>query len=305
MKLINRIVTISFVAMMFFFLGNTQYVHADSITPAIFEKSLTTNSTTTGSLTFKNDSDQTVTISPEVSAYDPKTLTLISSDSTIFITMDKETYNVKTGQTLTLSYQIQPPQNLSAGTYFNIIVLKKNDDATYLNQKNSLGVNQSLSQLVAINIFEAKDATNLQLGINFAQISMTIEDPGIPFLKPMKIKYTYQNTTNYVLTPTGDIQTFDNKSSYAPSYIKINQTGEKLYPGDTKEETITIDKWHISDILFGRKIVGRFYNGIDENSQVKTLSQNTYYIYLGIILIVIFLAIILIKSIQKDKKKSS
>jgi hypothetical protein len=120
----------------------------------------------------------------------------------------------------------------------------------------------------------------------------------------MSIKYTYQNTTNYVLQPQGEIQVFDGKSSYAPEYRQINVNGKKLYPGDSIEETVNIDKWHISDILFGRKVVGRFYNGIDQNSIVKDQTQNTNYTYLFIIACVLVMVIILIKSIQADKKKN-
>lgn len=277
-------------------------VKADTITPAISTQSIVSGNTVKGNLTFKNESDQTVTISPEVSNYNPKTLEILTDDSSIFVNIDKDTYPVKPQETLTLSYIIKAPQNLSTGTYFNIIVLKKSDSSSYLNQQNTLGVNQILSQLVVLNIFDA-DNTYFKLGTDFAQISMTIEDPGIPFIKPMKVKYTYTNTTNYVLIPDGEIQVFDSKSSYSPIYQKINKNGDKLYPGDTKEETITINQWKISDILFGRKIIGHFYNGVDDNSQTKELSQSIYYVYLGIILAVVFLVILLVKSIQKDRKK--
>lgn len=280
-------------------------LYADTITPSIYKQSFTLGTTTTGNVTFKNEDSVPVTITPTASAYDPKTLQLITGEKSIFVILDKETYIVQPQKSLTLSYEIKPPVNLEPGTYFNLIILQKNLSTGYINQDNQIGAAQSLSQLVAINIFEGNDTTQLQISGDFAQISMEVIDSGIPFLRPLKIKYIYQNTTNYVLEPQGEIQIFDSKSSYAPIYQHINATNKKLYPGDTLEETFSITNWKISDILFGRKIVGRFYNGIDQNSITKELSQNSYYSYLAILLAIVFLIIILIKSIQSDKRKDS
>lgn len=277
---------------------------ADKITPSIYQQSLISGTTSTGKVTFSNESNEPVVISPKVSAYDPSTEQLVSEESNLFVIIDKETYTVQPKTTLALNYQINPPKNLTPGTYFNIIILQQDTSSTYLSEKNQSGATQILSQLVALNIFSNTDNnTKLEISGDFAQINMEIIDAGIPFIKPLKIKYTYQNTTNYVLQPAGEIQSFDSKSSYSPVYIKINNDGTKLYPGQTKEETVTIDQWHISDIIYGRKIVGRFYNSIDQNLQTKELTQNTYFLYIGVIAVVILIVIILIKSIQKDKQK--
>jgi hypothetical protein len=121
----------------------------------------------------------------------------------------------------------------------------------------------------------------------------------------MSIKYTYQNTTNYVLQPQGEIQIFDQRSSYAPEYRQINDTAKRLYPGDSIEETITIKNWHLSDIIFGRKVVGRFYNGIDQNSITKEATQSSYYGYFAILAVLLLLLFLLGKSIHADNKKKA
>lgn len=280
-------------------------VHADSITPSIYETSILKEAYGKGKVTFKNEGSTNVEITPRVSAYDPKTLQLISDEKTIFLVLDRETYTVQPQASLVLNYEIKPPVNLSAGTYFNLIIFQKSAPSTVVNQPNQLGTVENLSQLVSIHILEKQTTYPLQIKSDFAQITMDITDAGIPFLKPMTIKYTYQNTTNYVLQPQGEIQIFDTKSSYSPEYIQINATGKKLYPGDSVEETITINKWHISDILFGRKVVGRFYNGIDQNSIIKEQTKNTYFIYLAITTGILVLIFILIKSIQADKKRKT
>jgi hypothetical protein len=279
------------------------HVYADSISPSIYEVILTPNSKTTGKVTFKNESTDIISITPTVSAYDPKTLQLITDEKTVFLKLDKETYTVQPQANLILNYEIIPPVNLKTGTYFNLIILQETNPQGYLNVKNPLGAVGNLSQLVTMHIVEEQTNVPLQITSDFAQVNMEITDAGIPFLKPMSIKYTYQNTTNYVLNPSGEIQVFDSKSSYSPEYYQINKTNKKLYPGDTIEETITVNKWHITDILFGRKIAGRFYNGIDQNTITKELSQNSYYAYLIILVVLVFLVIILLKSIQADRKK--
>ncbi len=300
MKLKNTL-TISFAVILL--LVNSSPILADSLTPSILEKEIALGSKTTGTVTFKNEETNTVTIKPYVSAYDPKLLQLISDEKSIFITMDIETYDIEPGGTLTLDYEIKPPANLALGTYFNLIVLQKVMPSTYLTTKNPTGAIDSMSQLVAIHILEQSEAGVLGIKSDFASITMDVVDNGIPFLKPTTVKYTYQNTTNYVLDPKGEIQIFDGKSTYAPIYKQINEENKKLYPQDIIEETISISDWHLSDLLFGRKIVGYFYNGIDENSVISGPVTTSYYAYLGILGGIVILIGVLIKAIASDTKK--
>lgn len=282
---------------------NGSLVFADSLTPSILEKGIPAGSKSTGSVTFKNESPDEVTIKPYVSAYDSKLLQLISDEKSIFIDIDVEEYDVQPGGTLTLDYEIIPPVNLTPGTYFNLVILQKVMPSTYLTTKNPTGAIDSLSQLVAIHILEKSETGVLGIKADFASITVDVVDKGIPFLKPTIVKYTYQNTTNYVLDPKGEIQVFDGKSTYSPIYKQINGTNKKLYPQDIIEETISIGDWHISDLLFGRKIVGYFYNGIDENSITKGPVATSYYAYLGILGGIVILIGILIKAIASDTKK--
>ena len=302
MKLKRTISTIIFTTI--FLLLSRGLISADTISPAVAEEKIDAGGRITQKVTYTNEGTTEVTIKPYVSAYDSKTLQLISNEKSLFVTMDIETYEVEPGESLTLNYEIKPPSNLAPGTYFNLIVLQKIMPSTYLSTENTTGTIDSLSQLVAIHILEESDTGVLGITNNFASITLEVIDKGIPFLKPTVVKYIYQNITNYVLDPKGEIQIFDGKSTYAPIYMQINGENKKLYPQDTIEETITISKWHLSDLLFGRKIVGYFYNGIDENSILSGPVTSTYYIYLGISLGLIVLLILLTKAIVSDNKKT-
>lgn len=300
MKLKNTLTILFAVTLLLF---NSSCIFADSLTPTIFEKGVTAGTTSTGTVTFRNEGTTAITVKPYVSAYDPKLLQLITDEKKIFITMDIETYEVQTGGTLTLNYEIKPPANLTPGSYFNLIIMQKVMPSTYLNTKNPTGTIDSMSQLVVIHILEQSDTGVLGIKADFASITMDVIDKGIPFLKPTTVKYTYQNTTNYVLDPKGEIQVFDGRSSYSPIYKQINANNEKLYPQDIIEEILTISNWHFSDLIFGRKIVGYFYNGIDENSVISGPVTTSYYAYLGILGGIVILIGILIKAIASDSKK--
>lgn len=284
--------------------SNAQKVYADTITPNIYEQLVSASSKTSSKVSYTNDSNKSVEITPQIYPYDPKTESLIDNKQYVFVRMDNDSTVVKSNTTSNFNYEIVPPANLEPGTYFNLIVFKKTLEKGPFQDNNSLGTVDSLSHLVVIHI-GVSDKQVLGISSNYAQISMEIVDKGIPFLKPMAVKYIYQNTSNYVLKPKGEIQTYDAKSSYPPEYMKINEKDQKLYPGDRIEETIYINKWHITDVLFGKQIVGRFYNGLDSNVETKELTQNNLFIYLGFLGVFLFLVILLIRSTIQDRRKKT
>lgn len=253
-------------------------------------------------LSLKNNGKEIVKVSPVVFSYNPQTQTLIDTENYIFVRTDKEIFTIKPKETLTLNYEIVPPLNIKPGTYFNLIILKKEEEAIKDISKNPIGAIDSLSHLVVMHV---KDEENSVIGItsDFALTTISIEENGIPFIRPTKIKYVYQNISNYVLEPLGEIQIYNNKGNYAPKYIKINEEKEKLYPGGTIEKIIDINEIHISDILNGRSIVGRFYNGIDEGFKIIELRQEPNYLFISIFCISLGILIILLKSLLFDRKK--
>jgi hypothetical protein len=210
---------------------------------------------------------------------------------------------VEPGKILTLNYEVIPPQNIEPGTYFNIIILRTQSEDTFLDQTNPVGAIDNLSHLVVLHVTDTESSV-YGITTEFAQISLEVIEKGIPFIRPARVKYTYQNITNYVLNPMGEIQVYNKKGSYSPIYIKINSQEEKLYPGGIVEEEFEIAKYDITDIYNERTIVGRFYNGIDENFILKETAIEVNYIILGLGALLVISFIVLIKAISKDRRNS-
>jgi hypothetical protein len=254
-------------------------------------------------VSFRNDSTKDVNITPFVYSYNPQTLEISDSQSYIFVRSDIEIFKVKPREILNLNYEIVPPQNIETGTYFNIIVFRTQQEDSFLEQTNPVGAIDNLSHLVVLHITDSESSV-YGITTEFAQITLEVVEKGIPFIRPTRIKYTYQNITNYVLNPMGEIQIYNKKGSYSPIYLKINSREEKLYPGGLLEEEFKVEKYDITDIYNERTVVGRFYNGIDENLILKETSIEVNYIILGLGLILLIASIVLIKAISADRKKT-
>jgi len=287
-----------------FLLSFSNKTKANTLFPHTNELLITNEETRTGIVSFINETNKTVYINPVIYSFDPQTTELIEGNKeNLFIKTNNEYYPVKEGETLELEYQVLPFKNMAPGTYFNLIVLQRQTEDTFVTQTNPVGAIESLSHLVVMHI---TDPDNDVRGITteFAEIDIKIVKKGIPFIIPSIIKYTYENTTNYVLKPMGEIQVYSEKGNYSPQYIKINQEEEKLYPGGVMEEEFPVS-FHLSDLYSKKVIVGRFYNGIDENLIIKEATIDPNYInFVGLALIITLVAISvkIIKS-RKNKQK--
>jgi len=91
-----------------------------------------------------------------------------------------------------------------------------------------------------------------------------------------------------------------------PFKEKINWEQKKLYPGGLLEEEFEINQYHFSDLYSNRIVIGRFYNGIDENLLVKEVILEPNYIPLIAGGTLIFATLFLLKALfsKKDIKKS-
>ena len=301
MRVKNIFFTICFILLFTIpLLGN---VYANTVFPYKNEVVISNQERTKEIVSFRNDSKKDVFITPLIYSYNPQTLEITDQQSYIFVKADIEIFKIEPGKILVINYEIVPPANMPPGTYFNLIVLQKKEDDVFLQQTNPIGVMDNMSHLVVLHVIDA-NSTIYGITSEFAQISLEVVENGIPFIRPTKIKYIYQNITNYVLSPEGEIQLFNRKGAYSPIYIKINVEENKLYPGGIMEEEFEIDKYDITDIFNIRTIIGRFYNGIDEKFLLKEIDLKPNYILLLVAIIFLFSIILLIKAVLQDRNKS-
>jgi hypothetical protein len=270
------------------------------LTPLISEYQLSNSERESSKIRIMNTENKTITVTPKIYPYDPQTSTLLQENGHTFLRADIETFEIKSGESIEINYEVIPQGNLEAGTYFNLLVLEQVTQEQVIKDTNPVSTTGDISHLVVLHVMEGGSVKGITS--QFANTSIEIIEKGIPFIKPAIIKYTFQNITNYVLEPEGEIQIYNVNGDYEPTYITINKDNNKLYPNETKTEEITIDKWHILDLISERKIIGRFYNGIDENHisteiTVKPYTTEVILLGVGLILLIIFL-----KSFSSEKK---
>lgn len=304
MKLKKRIVQTTLV--LAFLLTSYIGARANTLYPYKNELLLTNKERSIESVFLRNENNKEIYITPLVYSFNPQTLQITDNQNYVFVRTDKDTFKVRADETFELKYEVVPTESFPNGTYFNLIILQAQHEDSILNQTNPVSLSDSLSQLVVLHV---SDGDVYGITNEFANISLEIVENGIPFIRPTRIKYVYQNITNYVLQPEGEIQVYNKKGSYAPEYIKINDKEEKLYPGGVMEEEFEINKYALTDVFNERTIVGRFYNGIDENFIIKEIQQETSYLFLGSMLVIGVSLIFLVKSVIKErvfsKKKSA
>ena len=224
-------------------------------------------------------------------------------DGFIFTRVNKEIFSVRPTGTFKLPYEVVPDKDMRPGTYFNLIILETEKEKVFVAETNPIGTIENLSHLVALHIADPERDVN-GITSEFAKIDIQVIDKGIPFVSPTVIKYTYENISNYVLNPMGEIQFYSTKGRFTPEYIKINKEQQKLYPGGLLEEDFEIQRDHISNLFTQRMILGRFYNGIDKNLIVKeVVIQPNFELFIAIALLIV--AIIAFIKIILDKKKKA
>ena len=291
-----KIVKIFIISVLLYTFYGISPIHASSIEPGISRVALSQGERKYGSVKFNNTEDKDIEVSIKPYAYNPKTDDISEESKYIFIKADTDTIKVKAGQTFEIKYEVYPIQNLPDGTYFNILAI------TPKTQNQNVDINSSIAQLIILDIVRPEDQVK---GIVTTQYATDIEviNKGVPFITPLILKYTITNNSNYVLTPQGRIDIFNEKNTYKPVYIYINESKEEIYPGESLEQEVEIKAWYIADLFLKRVAMGEVYNGIDNNPQYVEIEVNHFILETSIVFIVLLLGILFGKSIKQDIKK--
>lgn len=276
-----------------FLISLTGIINAHSVTPLKQEITLGQGERTTSTLTFTNESEQEVELKLDLYSYNPKTDSIYDKPQDIFLKADTDTTIVQPNKTVRIQYEIYPLTNLEKGTYFNIIAL------TPVSTQSNITLTESISQLIILHIVDTQDQIN-NVTTDQYSVNIEVEDKGIPLLQPMKIKYTITNNSNYVISPDGNIEIYNTKGKYKSYTKSINPTSQKLYPKDTLEETVELKGFHIPDLFYNRTVVGRIYNGLDNQPKIVDTTMNSYRAEMLIGLLILITGVILIRSIRED-----
>ena len=297
MKFLKILITLTFI---YTILGIPLLHAGSSIDPAIRRITLAQGERMYGSVVYKNGENKDIQVSLTPYTYNPKTDEITEDKKNIFLKVDTDTIKVKANSSYNIKYEILPLSNLPNGSYFNILAITPVTDA------ENVKINLSISQLIILDIVDPNDQVR---GVTTTQYSTQIEVKrrGIPFILPTVLKYSIKNNSNYLLTPQGRIDVFNEKNSYKPTYLYINEEGKDLYPGETLEKEVKVPTWYIQDLFIKRFVKAQVYNGVDNNAQDIEIEINNYIFELLALLIVILIGTLLSKSVAQDfaKKRNS
>lgn len=268
---------------------------AHSISPITQDVRIATGQRAFASVTFTNDDNKEIEVELGAYAYNSKTEDIVDDKRQIFLKLDTDTITVKPKQSAEIRYEIYPIENLETGTYTNIVTL------TPVNQSEDISLTNSIAQLVVLHLTTPENDVKGITTTNY-KVSLDVVDKGIPFIKPAVLKYSIQNSSNFIIQPDGTIRVFNIKSKTEPKSFAINPESRKLYPGESIEKIIEIRDFKLADLIFNRNVVGHFYNGLDSQPQDITTSINSYKVELLFGLIVIVGIFVLIKSVAADNR---
>lgn len=291
-----KLIKITIVTLLLYTICGISTLFASSIEPGILRVSLSPEERKYESVTFNNSEDIEVDVLITPYAYNPINDDLSEKKNEIFIKADTDSIKVKANSSYEIKYEIYPISNLKEGTYFNILAL------TPLTTDQNISINTSIAQLIILDIVSPQNQVKGITTDNYF-VDVKVINKGIPFLSPLKIQYSIRNNSNYMLTPTGRLDVFNEENRYKSVYIYLNQEKSDVYPKETLEKEVEINKWHISDLFLKRIIKGEVFNGIDGVPKQIEVEVNHFIVELAFVIVTLILSGLFIKSLLKDFRK--
>lgn len=272
-------------------------VSANSIDPAVRRITLAKGQRKYASVVYKNSEDFNVELTITPYGYNPRNDEISEVENEIFVKADTDTITVPANSSFNIKYEIYPIANIREGTYFNILTI------TPIVDNQNVSIISSIAQLIILDVVNEQNDVR---GIATESYSTSIEvvQKGIPFLTPLKLKYLIVNNSNYVLTPQGRIDVFNERNSYKPTYEYVNRDEEEIYPEEIYQNQFEVTSWHISDLFSKRIVYAEIYNGIDSNPQKVELEINSYLPEIFTLLAILIISILGLKYLNQNKGKS-
>ncbi|MCB9803905.1 hypothetical protein H6763_03680, partial [Candidatus Nomurabacteria bacterium] len=124
---------------------------------------------------------------------------------------------------------------------------------------------------------------------------------GFPYLHPIQLTYRYENLSDYVFTPEGELRIFDTVTNERLAKERLNADGARAYPDRTFSEDFTFDLWTIDNAFHDLRVVTRTYNQFDDaylESAVIIPGLNKWVVY-GIGAVVLFGVYRVVKKVRR------
>lgn len=260
-----------------------------------------------GSIEFTSTDNKVIEINISVKSYDPQTETFL--DTKPFIGISKSKYSVKPNETVQIEYAVSIPQEQPQGSYFNVIAVEPIQNSLPKDGNVNVNISNGYGSLFALHIEDAQ--TNIdKVFIDQSDTQLIITKRGFPFLGKMEITYIYENKSNFVFRPQGEIRVLNKDGKQVVERIEINPESKAVYPNQKVEVKKSVNVWDNLDKVLETKIVtARTYNGFTENyltNQVEVSLKEPIFL-LGTVSVVALLSIVVvaIKAIFGKKEKRS
>ena len=291
-----RLLKTTFVTLLIYTICGISICFASGIEPGIKRVSLSQGERKFESVIFHNTEDIEVDVLITPYDYNPQTDEVSEDKKQIFIKADTDSIKVKANSFYEIKYEIYPISNLEQGTYFNILAL------TPLTKDQNISINTSIAQLIILDIVSPQNQVKGVTTDSYF-VDVKVLNKGIPFLSSLKFQYSIRNNSNYMLTPSGRLDVFNEENKYKSVYVYLNPDKENVYPKDTFEKEVEIKQWHISDIFLKRVIKGEVFNGIDGVPKQVEIEIDNFILEFSFGLVALIVSIFFLKSVIKDFNK--
>jgi hypothetical protein len=276
-----------------------------SLKPGVQEYSLEPGEIKFGEISFKSNEKKSTEISATVETYDPKTGEILNKEP--FVGLPEKEFTVAPGQQITIEYVISIPDETPVGSYFNIVTITEKRKGS--NQSNNVSVKKAVGSIVAMHVIESEKSIEA-LFFDQSETSLKLLNRGLPFISKTELEYTYENKSNFVFRPEGEIRVLDQEGKQVAQRFEINPEKKPIYPGEKYSEKITLEEWETSEILHSKDVIARTYSGYGNNYITDKITVSLKYSIFAIggtvgILLVALLAILIRFVVSRIRSKKS
>jgi hypothetical protein len=285
--------------------GRTLLADGYSINPGIKEFTMNPGEIELNRIKFKSNEKKDTVITATVETYDPKTEQILNKKPLVSLKDDQ--FTVKAGMEINIEYALAVPEDTPVGSYFNIITVTEKRGSS--SQGSSVSVKKAVGAIVAVHVVESQKSIE-SIFFDQGQTLLNVTNKGLPFISSTQFEYTYENKSNFVFKPEGEIRVIDQTGKQIAQRFEINPEKRAVYPGEKYSEKFELEPWTAQNALETKDIIARTYSGYGDNSITDkvtiSLRNSLYAVIATAAVLVIFLIVLAVRAVSgKLKSKKS